>query len=1234
MVIAVLASAAVGLLTPVSPSAAIPPVPVRPSACDTPGGLLTNASFETPQIAAGTWNLVADSAVTGWHTSESDHYIEIWNNYIYTPPDGTQSAELNANQPSELYQDVATAPGTTYRYSFWHRGRAGTDVADVLIGSTASGDAPSGGQESTTTNGVGFSDGTSAWVYHVGTYTVPAGQTTTRFGISSVSAAGNDGSVGNEIDFATFAPQDCPVAAVTTAGQSVSGNVLSPDQTLAGVTASAAATPVYSPPVRTDGFAFQPNGDWTYTPPAGFSGLATAAFSLSSGVGNQVWVTVKPVAVGDTGTTPLNTALTQTVSVLANDSGSNLVAAVDTQPSHGVVTVAPNGTYVYTPNHGFSGADQFKYSVTDDTAQTAVANVAITVTSPPNLGVTVNGPASTVYSGQTAVYTIGYSDRTGPDNLVPAAATGVVLHAALPAHTLFNASASDKGWQCVAKTGPADCLLIVGPLGQGALRSAHFAVTLLPQLPIGTHSFTTLATIGDDGNSGSPTGTTAASPAPATSASNAPNLVVWQSGPAAVFAGQGVTYNIDFSNLFDTLNNPAPSDATGVVITDIVPALTTFWKAGSAPGWSCPDGAPAGTVCTLPIGSVPAGTTDPQPFAVKVGGVAPGSSGTQNNVSIADDRTHGTSTGSTNATPASSSAGNPPNFGIAVTAAPSTVHVNQPAKFTISYANNTDPGNTSMTSPATAVTITETVPIGMRFTAAGSTPGWSCPDGAIEGSTCTMSVGTINPGASGSVDFVATPTSSPASPRSVTDTASIQDDGTHGSATGTQSASTTITVTPSTTTNNNTSTNTTTTPTTSTGPTGPSSAAGPAAPGAPAAPGGVSGATTTTPGGTAPTAVRSIGLGYDYGTAGGAAVVSAGGPSAFDVVSADPHHARSPLDVALVRPDHLATDATTLSSNLLLSIIVLILIGVSAELFNRTWITHHAVMRRVLHRFLGPTRKILHEDFGFIRGLIGVGSLILFAGAAALIETLLDPHAAIDRATVALWLGLGLAFLVVTVCWELPEMIWLRRRTPELRMLRLLPEALPVAGLCVLLSRVTGLHPGYMFGVLAALAVVRGKAPHHELGKAMALCAATVVLLASVAYLLTGVVADAVQASPGGPQGAPFVLMILDAALPSAVMASLGCLVFGLLPLHMMRGEHLAAWSKTVWAVFYGFGTFALLALVIHPSGGLTERTRPLVLSLIPYVAVALVSLAFYFSFRLRAPAPAAQSEPVGPAPL
>lgn len=68
--------------------------------------------------------------------------------------------------------------------------------------------------------------------------------------------------------------------------------------------------------------------------------------------------------------------------LLANDEGAGLTVTGNTQPGHGTVTVQPDGSYVYTPNKGFTGEDTFTYTVTDVYGQTHTATVDITVDEP------------------------------------------------------------------------------------------------------------------------------------------------------------------------------------------------------------------------------------------------------------------------------------------------------------------------------------------------------------------------------------------------------------------------------------------------------------------------------------------------------------------------------------------------------------------------------------------------------------------------------------------------------------------------------------------------------------------------------------------------------------------------------------------------------------------------------------------------------------------------------------
>ncbi len=86
-----------------------------------------------------------------------------------------------------------------------------------------------------------------------------------------------------------------------------------------------------------------------------------------------------------------------------------------------------------------------------------------------------------------------------------------------------------------------------------------------------------------------------------------------------------IVYNI-------TVFNDGPSDAATINLTETVPAHTTFDLIGSS-AWSCVDGAPAGTVCTLTVSALAAGDSTTRQFAVRVvAGVPAGVSGTNNTV--------------------------------------------------------------------------------------------------------------------------------------------------------------------------------------------------------------------------------------------------------------------------------------------------------------------------------------------------------------------------------------------------------------------------------------------------------------------------------------------------------------------------------------------------------------------------------------------------------------------------
>ncbi|MEM8963047.1 MAG: DUF11 domain-containing protein, partial [Acidobacteriota bacterium] len=148
-----------------------------------------------------------------------------------------------------------------------------------------------------------------------------------------------------------------------------------------------------------------------------------------------------------------------------------------------------------------------------------------------------------------------------------------------------------------------------------------------------TGNFTTVATVDPDA-SPDPSGDDATD----TLLGAAPDLTLTKDdgSPAFVLPGATLVYTLTFENVGN-------QTASGVVITETVPAGTTFNAASSTAGWVCAPDNTAGSTCTLAIGAVVAGAGAASVnFAVDVDDPFMAGMQIDNTASIADDGTGGT----------------------------------------------------------------------------------------------------------------------------------------------------------------------------------------------------------------------------------------------------------------------------------------------------------------------------------------------------------------------------------------------------------------------------------------------------------------------------------------------------------------------------------------------------------------------------------------------------------------
>ncbi len=151
--------------------------------------LIVNGGFEAPVNSGGTYQIF--TSIPGWTSTIGDG-IEIQRGVAGSPYEGAQHVELDSNNNSNMYQDVATTVGDTYTLSFAYSARPGISAASNTILVYIDGVL----RDTLSESGIG--NGDTVWGLH--SYTVTSdGSTRIEF-----LAAGPSDSLGGYLDAVSF----------------------------------------------------------------------------------------------------------------------------------------------------------------------------------------------------------------------------------------------------------------------------------------------------------------------------------------------------------------------------------------------------------------------------------------------------------------------------------------------------------------------------------------------------------------------------------------------------------------------------------------------------------------------------------------------------------------------------------------------------------------------------------------------------------------------------------------------------------------------------------------------------------------------------------------------------------------------------------------------------------------------------------------------------------------------
>lgn len=341
-------------------------------------GLCTNATrtisgtFGSPTAASGT--VVHDYAITPpFGCNCSGTYRTLWSAST-GPPLGPQFVVHPDNQnpgAGQNAQFTAAATGTPTAAFQWEMStNAGSSWTDVPTASPYS-----GGATPTLT------------ILSSAVAGLNGAQFRAHAQNASGSATSNHATLGSIGSVPTSMP-DAHTAVRNTTLNVVAPGVLGNDSTNGG----GAMTAERMTPASNGTVSLNANGSFSYTPNTGFVGGDSFTYRAINtvGPGNTATVAITviggptgaPISVNDSYATGFNTALIVSApGVLSNDDGKGdvMTAALGLTTQNGVLSLANNGSFTYTPNTGFSGVDTFTYRASNSTGPGTVATVSITV---------------------------------------------------------------------------------------------------------------------------------------------------------------------------------------------------------------------------------------------------------------------------------------------------------------------------------------------------------------------------------------------------------------------------------------------------------------------------------------------------------------------------------------------------------------------------------------------------------------------------------------------------------------------------------------------------------------------------------------------------------------------------------------------------------------------------------------------------------------------------------------
>jgi hypothetical protein len=315
-----------------------------------------------------------------------------------------------------------------------------------------------------------------------------------------------------------------------------------------------------------------------------------------------------------------------------------------------------------------------------------------------------------------------------------------------------------------------------------------------------------------------------------------------------------------------------------------------------------------------------------------------------------------------------------------------------------------------------------------------------------------------------------------------------------------------------------------------------------------------------------------------------------------------------PLDISLAPQD--------VARSVGITAFIMLLLGAPSPIFNSTLGENRALIERWARRKRPRRLRKAGGLAGVARQLIAWShtwiGLVLYLLLAALLYAFLDNSFPFENA--ARTFGTTLFGIAVgTAVSQVPGELYVRRHYQTRGKVHVALWTLILAGACVLITRLTGVQPGYVYGIIGGFTF--GIALSSDDQGRMAFRGMSILILVGLAAWFARIPFEPAVGLVSGDGGA-----VINQVLADIFIGAVQGAAIGLIPLRFLTGETLFAWSRWRWALLWGVAILFFAHVVLYPVSSFTPNPSPtgvwtILVTVLIYSAIA---LGFWWFFRQR----------------